>query len=357
MEATCERIGLVNLVFDHLASFAKVGLTIFSDPDSVREVVVKSSASPLDDSHPRSTFKWPAGPVRRCAPGGELWINSLTGFVSATNHPDQPWKIARMNKLSYALALGAGLALSLACPNAGAGVISQDLSPTNLSATTFNSLFTASSAALTQTYQFNNTPTSGVVESQVFTGNQGTAAAGLYAYAYQFGVNNVTDTTGQATSVNSAALIFNATPVPTNFTGATTNSDAYVVTNGQIGNINVPTAAPGNVIQTPSQIIWQPNATTGSLAFQYLDSTSNSGPLAAGATSGTIVVISNQPFTEQLVSLQNPDPQTSYPFAYSPTGGTIQEIPAPEPTTVLAWASVLGALAIARKVRQNRSAA
>ena len=36
-----------------------------------------------------------------------------------------------------------------------------------------------------------NTSNAGVVESQVF---QGTGSlAGLYAYAYQFGVNNVTD--------------------------------------------------------------------------------------------------------------------------------------------------------------------
>ena len=37
--------------------------------------------------------------------------------------------------------------------------------------------------------------------------------------------------------------------------------------------------------------------------------------------SGTIVVISTQPFTQQFVSLQNPEPQTGYPKAYSPHGG------------------------------------
>ena len=54
-----------------------------------------------------------------------------------------------------------------------------------------------------------NTPNAGVVESQVFTGTG--AAAGLYAYAYQFGVNNVNDTSvNQPTSVNSASELFNA---------------------------------------------------------------------------------------------------------------------------------------------------
>ena len=64
-----------------------------------------------------------------------------------------------------------------------------------------------------------NTPNAGVVESQVFTGNANTAAAGTYAYAYQFGVNNAMDTSiQQLTSVNSASMLFNATPVGTDFT-------------------------------------------------------------------------------------------------------------------------------------------
>ena len=267
-----------------------------------------------------------------------------------------------MNKITYALALGAALALCLASPkNVGASPIStpgsvQTLTPTPMSASMFNSLYTPSTTVLTQPYEFLNTPNAGVVESQVFTGTG--AAAGTYAYAYQFGVNTATNVaTELPTSVNSASMLFNATPVGTNFTGTGTTY-AYVVTNGQVGGINVPTAAPGNVIQTPASIAWLPTSSTGSLTFQYLNPSTNSGPLAAGAMSGTVVVISTQPFTQQYVSIQNPEPQTgSYPLAYSPTTGTISPVPAPEPATVLGWAGVIAAIAVGRRFRRRQLAA
>ncbi len=268
-----------------------------------------------------------------------------------------------MKMFKYALALGAGLVLSLAAPLAQADPIVQNssstspvvqnLTPTSMSAAQFNNLFTPSTTVLTAGYDFMNTPNAGVVESQVFTGNANTAASGYYAYAYQFGVNSAMDTSiQQLTSVNSASMLFNATPLGTNFTGTGTTY-AYVVTNGQVGGINVPTAAPGSVIQVPSSISWLPSSTTGSLTFQYLNPSTNSGPLAAGALSGTLVVISNQPFTQQFVSVQNPEPQTLYPKAYSPTGGPIDQVPAPEPATVLAWAGVVACLAIGRRFRRR----
>ena len=272
-----------------------------------------------------------------------------------------------MNKITYALALGAGLVLSLASPNAqadaivqsqsgNAGSTVQTLTPTPLSASLFNSLYSPSTTVLTASYDFMNTPNAGVVESQVFTGTG--AAAGTYAYAYQFGVNNAVDTSiQQPTSVNSASMLFNATPVGTDFTHTGTNTYAYVVTNGQIGGINLPTAAPGSVVQIPSSIAWLPSKTTGSLTFQYLNPTTGTGPLAAGALSGTIVVISTQPFTQQYVSIQNPEPQTLYPKAYSPSGGPIEQVPAPEPATLLAWGGVIAGLAIGRRFRRRQQAA
>jgi hypothetical protein len=261
-----------------------------------------------------------------------------------------------MNKFTYALALGAGLVLSLAGPSLQAAPIVQTLTPTELSAAQFNSMFTPSTSVMTQNYQFINTPTSGVVESQVFTGKG--AETGLYAYAYQFGVNNVTSGTGEPTSVNSASMIFNSTPVLANLMGGPGAAAAtYVVTDGKVGSINVPQAAPGNTIQTPTSIAWQPGTKSGSLTFQYLDPTSNSGPLGAGAKSGTIIVLTNQPPTQQYVSLQNANPQTVYPQAYSPVQGSINEIPAPEPSTILGWAGVLGAIALARHVRRSRKTA
>jgi len=266
-----------------------------------------------------------------------------------------------MNKFTYALALGAGLVLSVAAPNAQAAPITQadpvvqTLTPTEMSAAQFNSLFTPSTTVLTSNYAFMNTPNAGVVESQVFTGTG--AAAGLYAYAYQFGVNNTQDISiGQPTSVNSASELFNATPVGSNLTGTGTTY-AYVVTNGQVGGINLPQAAPGSVIQTPASIAWLPSSTTGSLTFQYLNPTTSTGPLGAGAISGTVVVMSTNPFTQHYVSLQNPEPQTVYPIAYSPTVGTIGQIPAPEPATILAWTSVIAGLAVGHRFRRTRKTA
>jgi hypothetical protein len=257
-----------------------------------------------------------------------------------------------MNKFTYALALGAGLVLSLAVPNAQAGPI-QSLTPTPMSVAEFNSLYSAIAASpeLTSNYSFLNTPNAGVVESQVFAGTG--AATGTYAYAYQFGVSSVNDATGQPTNVNSASMYFNATPVVTNFTG--TRASSYVVSDGQVGSIHMPEASSGSVIRTPSSIAWNPGVTTGSLTFQYLDPNTHTGPLQSGALSGTTVVISTQAPTTQPVSLQNPDPQTSYPVAYSPTAGAISPIPAPEPATILAWTSVLAALVVGRRYRRTHT--
>jgi len=264
-----------------------------------------------------------------------------------------------MNRFIFALALGAGLVLNLAGPSVHATPIVQQLPTPTMTAAEFNSLFPTSVAApIMSDYQFLNTPVTGKVESQVFQGTG--SAAGLYAYAYQIAVNNVSDTNGQPTSVNSATLAFNSTPTPARFTTDGTKSSVYVVTDGPVGSLNLPQAAPGSTIQTPTSVAWMPGTKTGALTFQYLDASQNTGPLQAGANSATIVVLSNQPYTTQPVSLQNADPQitsSTYPTAYSAQGGTIQEVPAPEPATVLAWAGMIGAVALVQRVRGNRQAA
>jgi hypothetical protein len=266
-----------------------------------------------------------------------------------------------MNKFNYALALGAGLVLGLATPTVhadkikGSGPVVQNLVPSTMSAADFNASFSPSTAALTDSYKLMDTPQTGVVESQVFQGSG--KYAGLTAYAYQFGVNNVTDTNGQPTSVNSASLQFNATPNPVDL-GKGKDSAVYAITDGKVGSIDLPASAPGAKIQIPGSVAWQPGTTTGSLTFQYLDATTNTGPLEAGAKSGTIVVITSEPKTATpFVSIQNANPQIGYPQAYAPTGGTIDQIPAPEPATILGWTSVVGALALVRRVRRNRQAA
>ena len=266
-----------------------------------------------------------------------------------------------MNKFTFALALGAGLVLSLAGPSLHASAVStpvvQQLATPTMTAAEFNSLFVpiSGASAITSNYQFLNTPTTGMVESQVFQGTG--AAAGLYAYAYQIAVNNVSDMSGQPTSVNSASLAFNGTPTPASFIKGATPSSVYVVPQGQVGSINLPQAAPGSVIQTPTSVAWMPGTKTGALTFQYLDASQNTGPLQAGSNSATIVVLSTQPFTTQPVSLQNADPEIVYPQAYSAQGGVIQQVPVPEPATALAWAGMIGAVALVRRVRRNRQAA
>jgi hypothetical protein len=261
-----------------------------------------------------------------------------------------------MNKITYALALGAGLVLSLTTPEVHADPVIQTLTPTTISATTFNNDFTPVTTVLSQPYAFMNTSAAGTVESQVFAGTGN--LAGLYAYAYQFQVNPVNDTSvNQPTSVNSASMLFNATPTLTSLIVHGVNSATYVVTGGQVGQISPEQAAAGSVVQIPSSIAWLPGTTTGSLTFQYLNPTTNTPPLGAGANSGTVIVISTQPLSQQYVSLQNPEPQTVYPKAYSPSGGPIEQIPAPEPATVLAWTTVLAALGVAHRARRARRTA
>lgn len=262
-----------------------------------------------------------------------------------------------MNKFSYALALGAGLALGSV---AHAAPIVQDLDSPEISAAAFNSLFKPIDgvAPLTSAYQFIGTPVSGTVQSQVL---QGTGAfEGLYAYAYQFSVNNVNDIIDEPTSMNSASFLFNATPTRADLLGTGGDGSAvFVVKDGQIGGLSAPQAgnALGSVIRIPESVAWTPGSKTGALTFQYLDPTKDQGPLDAGATSGAIVVLTSQPYTTKPVSIQNPNPQITYPTAYVAEGGPIQEVPVPEPSTVLAWAGMLGAAAIAQRLRNRRKAA
>jgi hypothetical protein len=261
-----------------------------------------------------------------------------------------------MNTIKIAFALAAGLLLAVVGTPAYSAPIVQTVPTGELSASTFNSLFSPKSdaPAMTSSYKFMNTPESGVVQSQVFEGKG--AAEGLYAYAFQIGVNNVPDSTGETTSVNSASIQFNATPVLSNFIDSSSAKyAAYVVSDGKIGGIDLPQAAPGSVVQDPTSIAWQPGTKTGSLTFQYLDALKNTGPLPGGSKSSTIVILSTQPFTTKPVSLQNANPQTSYPVAYSAEGGDIQEIPVPEPSTFLAWAGIVATGLIARRVRSSRS--
>ncbi len=265
-----------------------------------------------------------------------------------------------MNKFSYALALGAGLALGAVAPTAQAAPIVQNLDAPEISAAQFNSLFKPMDNAppLTSAYQFIGTPVTGVVQSQVLKGTG--AFEGLYAYAYQFGVNDVADVSGEPSSMNSASFLFNATPTRADLLGTGGDGSAvFVVKDGQVGGLSIPQAgiADGSVIRVPESVAWMPGTKTGALTIQYLDPAEDKGPLEAGATSSSIVVLTSQPFTTKPVSIQNPNPQITYPNAYISEGGPIQEVPVPEPSTVLAWAGMIGAAAIAQRLRNRRKAA
>lgn len=264
----------------------------------------------------------------------------------------------KMKMLKHLSVLAAGLALGLAAPAVKADPIIQSLGPTNLSASAFNAAFQpiADSPAQMSNIEFQGAAASGIMESQVF---QGTGAQqGLYAYAYQIAVNtNGVTSTGDAAHVDSASWHFNATPVGTDLTNLGHNSLSYVVTDGQIGGLSLPTqTGPGGTFQVPAELSWQSQANSGVLRAKFEDASGGAPALGAGANSATFVVISTQPPTQVFANLQSADPQTNLPSVYAPSTGSTQPIPIPEPTTVLAWAGMAGAVALVRRVRKSRAA-
>jgi hypothetical protein len=263
-----------------------------------------------------------------------------------------------MNKFSLALVFGTGLALMSAAPSSTlADVMSspQALPAPPMTATQFNQLFApiANAPAMSSPFSLDGAPTSGAIQSQVFQGINGTSAAGLYAYVYQIGVNNVTNSDGEPVHVDSFATEFNSTPVQSTLLGANNPAYAYSITGGPVGGLTQ--AAAGQAIQAPSSILWQAGQKIGTIRAQFVDATSGSGPLNAGAGSSTFAVITNVPYTQHLVSLQAATPQIGTPpSVYAAANGTIQPVPLPEPATVLAWAGMAGAVVLARRLRRRR---
>ncbi|HEY2159173.1 MAG TPA: hypothetical protein VGH33_26335, partial [Isosphaeraceae bacterium] len=153
-----------------------------------------------------------------------------------------------MNKLSLALALGTGLSLA-AAPAARAAASAatptiQTLSSANMSAAEFNALFKPDTSVQNSQIDFYGAPNSGTLSSQVFVGGKdaatGADATGLYAYAYQVSVNNVTNAQGEPTHVDGASWQFNATPTGSSLAGTGT-AFAYTVANGAVGGLTAPT--------------------------------------------------------------------------------------------------------------------
>ncbi len=264
-----------------------------------------------------------------------------------------------MNKLSLTIALGTGLALGALAPAARAASMTttpevQTLSTANMSATEFNSLFAPVTGVQTSTIDFAGAPGAGTISSQVFSGGSanGVDATGLYAYAYQVSLNNTTNSSGEPVHLDGSSWQFNSTPAGTNLAGTGTDY-AYLVNTGAVGGLAAPSASPSSPM-----ISWQSGQNIGSILATFADGASTSAPLAAGSTSATFVVLSTQPPSSnfQYAGVLSSNPQTSAPAVYSPSAGSVSPVPIPEPATVLAWAGMAGAVALARRARKARLA-
>lgn len=259
-----------------------------------------------------------------------------------------------MNKITLALALGTGLTLGLTSPSARASTI-QTLSTPTLSATTFNDMYQPYNTAILSPFRFAGSNTdSGLIESQVFQGKAGTSAAGTFAYAYQIAVNPGSASATIPNHVDSTSFLYNATPLGSDLTGAGKTSYGYVITSGQVGGLNLPGT------QAPTSLSWQadPQTGTGVIRAQFVDPTTQAQALAAGGNSATLVLISNQlpNSTNPTVNVGGAAATTTVPVAYSVSPGSVQPIPVPEPATLFAWAGMVGAFAVARRVRKHRQA-
>lgn len=260
-----------------------------------------------------------------------------------------------MNKITLALALGTGLALSPALPSARADAIQPIATPT-LSAATFNADFAPVNSAEVSPFQFSGaTGPSGDIQSQVFQGLAGTPEAGKFAYAYQVQVNP-SDGSGMPNHVDSASLQFNATPEASSLAGSG-QSYGYVITGGQVGGLGASGA------QAPASLSWQPfkDAGVGYIRAQFVDPASQNGTLPAGTSSATFVVLTGTPplplnSTPTTVNVGGGSATTTVPVAYSASVGAVLPIPSPEPATLLSWGGMIGAVALGLRFRKARLA-
>jgi hypothetical protein len=255
-----------------------------------------------------------------------------------------------MKTFTKTLALATGLTLGLAAPFAQADAITP-LTTANMPSATFNSMFQPISGdpVISSPFKYEGSPSSGNVVSQAFQGTG--AAAGLYAYAYQYNLNNVTDSDNAPVDLKGTSWKFNSTPILSDLAGTGTKVGAYTITDGAIGGIGTPGT------QKPTELDWEPNTSSGSLLATYFDKNHQIPALQGGTNSATFVVLTNQPPTQKFVSIlgSNPiDSTSALTTAFSPQNGLIEPAPVPEPATILAWAGMMGAIALVRRVRKSR---
>ena len=258
-----------------------------------------------------------------------------------------------MNKFTTALAVGTVLAGGLAprahAASVAAGTGLETLNTPVISAADFNASFTPYDTAVTSPFRFDGASgDSGLIESQVFQG-QG-KYAGLYAYAYEVVANPTTDGGGEPVHVDSVSFKFNASPL--NASTAGTPAYGFLVQNGQVGGLDASGA------QTPTSLSFQPGQSTGFIRAQFVDPNTGASAIGAGTNSATFVLLTNQlPSTvTPSVNVGGGSAVTTVPVVYTTSPGTIEPVPAPEPTTVVAWAAMAGAVALARRFRTRRLA-
>jgi len=264
-----------------------------------------------------------------------------------------------MNKFTLAFALGTGLTLSLAAPQVNAAPIINTLDTPQIKASDFSAIFKtiANAPAMTSNFALYNAsnPVTGVLQSQVFKGTG--KFADLYAYAYQVSVSPDTKdkTTGAPVHIDGTSFIFNGTPNKADLNGNGLKSAAYQVTGGTIGGMTAPLN--GTMGIAPDSLSWQSDKhgdkLSGTLRANFVDPSSDTPPLYSGKDSATFVVLTNQPYSQNFVNLTSNTPQTGgLTSVYAADGNVISPSPVPEPTTILAWAGMAGAVALVRRVRK-----
>jgi hypothetical protein len=269
-----------------------------------------------------------------------------------------------MNQLKLAFALGTGLTLSLATPRVNADPIINTLATPSITASQFNNDFAAidNAPAIKSNFQLYNAsnPVSGVMQSEVFKGTG--QFAGLYAYAYQVSVSpSTTDTSGAPVHLDGTSFIFNGNPTSADLAmdpNHPLTSSAYLVTGGPLGTMSAPVNGTTGV--APASLSWQADPTgtntyTGTLRANFVDTGKSTPPLYSGSDSATFVVLSSQPFTQNFVNLTSNTPAIGgLTSVYAADGTVISPSPVPEPSTILAWTGMAGAIALVRRVRKSR---
>lgn len=193
--------------------------------------------------------------------------------------------------------------------------------------------------------------------NQVFQGRPGTIADGVFAYAYQINSRTLNGGNKQFKDLEGVRMAFNSTPLNTR---PVTGSDGFVAQiTGPVGDLKEPTLANG-ALDVPGSFQFQRSSDeNGNLIFGSLTATFTPR-LTPGKNSSIFAVFTNEA-PEELATVNirggefvtTPDGQP--PLVVSPKADAPLPPPIPEPSTILAWAGMLGAALAARRYRRRRA--